>query len=208
MLPCEPHDSLIKAGLASQETNFLLDVDRETMQHKKYKNIFGLGDVCNLPTTKSFFGGFYQLHVVRNNLARSFDGKALDAKYDGYTKVPLFLGQNRMTYVEHYYDQKPARAHLLGQNGGIISSIRYYYYGKLQKRKFLGLYLFKSWGPPGNKFKKQFEPFSVRFMRKINGILGKLMFWKAASADSHGHGHGHAEKGLEEAAPKPAAVGH
>ena len=204
ILPSEPHESLIKAGLASKETNFLLDVDRETLQHKKYKNIFGLGDVCNLPTTKTFFGGFHQLHVVRNNLVRSFNGQELDAKYDGYTKVPLILGQNKLTYVEHYYDERPARFHLLDKSGGPISRVRYYYWGKLQKKKFLGLYLFKSWGPPGHKFKKQFEPFSVRFNRKIAGLLNKLMFWKPKPVeDAHGHGHGHAEA---KSAEKPAAA--
>lgn len=202
LLPCEPHESLIKSGLATKESNFLLDVNLETLQHNKYKNIFGLGDVCNMPTTKSFFGGFHQLHVVRNNLNRAFNGQELDGKYFGYCKVPLFLGQNRLTYVEHSYDGAPGRTHLLGKDGGIISNLRYYYWGKLQKRKFLGLYLFKSWGPPGNKFKKQFEPFSVRFNRKLNSIFTKLMFWKVAPVDTHGngneHGHGHKEAGHKE----------
>jgi len=57
--PGKPHQSLVDAGLATKESNFLLDVDRETLRHNKYKNIFGLGDVCNLPTTKSFFGGYH-----------------------------------------------------------------------------------------------------------------------------------------------------
>lgn len=207
LLPCEPHEPLVKSGLATKESNFLLDVDRETLQHKKYKNIFGLGDVCNVPTTKGFFGGIYQLHVVRNNLMRSFNGQEMDARYSGYCKLPLFLGQNRMTYVEHYYDEKNGRHHLSGKNGGVVSNIRYYYYGKLQKKKFLGLYLFKNWGPPGHKFKTQFEPFSVRFNRKVAGLLAKLMFWKPKAADAHGHGHGHHGKEAH-GHEKPAAAAH
>jgi thioredoxin reductase len=49
LLPTKPHASLQQAGLLS--TNGLLDVDHQTLRHRKYKNIFGLGDVCNLPTT-------------------------------------------------------------------------------------------------------------------------------------------------------------
>lgn len=30
-----------------------LDVDRETLQHKKYPNVFGIGDCTNLPTSKT-----------------------------------------------------------------------------------------------------------------------------------------------------------
>lgn len=70
LIPCKPHQSLLDAGLASKESNGLLDVNINTLQHKKYKNIFGIGDCCNLPTTKTFWAGFYQINVVRNNLLR------------------------------------------------------------------------------------------------------------------------------------------
>jgi sulfide:quinone oxidoreductase len=65
---------LLDSGLASAASNNLLDVDIGTLRHNKYENIFGLGDVCNLPTTKGFWAGFYQIAVVRNNLARSLNG--------------------------------------------------------------------------------------------------------------------------------------
>jgi sulfide:quinone oxidoreductase len=63
-----------------------------------------LGDCCNLPTTKTFWGGFYQVHVVRDNLFNLIKGADFRALYNGYTKSPIFLGQNSMTYAVHYYD--------------------------------------------------------------------------------------------------------
>ena len=33
--------------------NGFLDVDKETMQSNKYPNVFGLGDICNIPTAKT-----------------------------------------------------------------------------------------------------------------------------------------------------------
>lgn len=68
LIPSKPHEPLVESGLAHEGSNFLLDVDRETLQHKKYRNIFGLGDGANLPTTRTFWAGFHQVHVVRNNL--------------------------------------------------------------------------------------------------------------------------------------------
>lgn len=59
ILPCKPQQELLDAGLAGPNSNNLLDVDRETLRHNKYDNIFGLGDTCNLPTTKGFWSGFY-----------------------------------------------------------------------------------------------------------------------------------------------------
>lgn len=54
----------------------------------------------------------------------------LNALYDGFTKVPLIIGQNSLTYVAHYYNNVPAFQNLFGKDGGLISSIRYYYWGK------------------------------------------------------------------------------
>lgn len=57
MAPTKPHDVLVNSGLANHRG--LLDVDIQTLQHKKYKNIFGLGDVNDVPTTKAFWAGFH-----------------------------------------------------------------------------------------------------------------------------------------------------
>jgi len=45
----------------------------------------------------------------------------------------------------------------LAKNGGIIAILRYLYWGKLQRRRFLGYYLFKTWGPPYYRFMRRFK---------------------------------------------------
>ena len=37
------------------------------------------------------------------------DNLYLNARYDGYAKIPLFLDRNHLTFVKHYYEetQKP-----------------------------------------------------------------------------------------------------
>lgn len=90
--PTKPHQNLVDAGLVNADSNFMLPVHRETLRHMKYSNIFGLGDINNIPTTKSFFGGFQQLHVVRNNVIRALQGQSLNALYDGFSKTSLILG--------------------------------------------------------------------------------------------------------------------
>lgn len=147
------HPGLLSSGLAHSGSNNLLDVDQYTLQHKTHKNVFGLGDVNNLPTTRTFWSAFQQVHVVRHNLKCFIEGKQVNAHYDGYSKAPLQLGQRELTYVEHYYDNKPGTFNLLGANGGILSMIRYMYFTKMLAKKFQGYYMFKNWGPPYNKFK-------------------------------------------------------
>jgi len=65
-MPTTTHSLLADAGLA--DSTGYLDVNPETLQHIKYDNIFGIGDVNNVPTTKSFYGGLAQVAVVRHNV--------------------------------------------------------------------------------------------------------------------------------------------
>lgn len=152
--PTKPAQFLVESGLANKDG--LLEVDRATLRHRKYKNIFGLGEVNDIPTTKGFWNSFYQLHVVRHNLHRSLNGQSLSAKFDGRTKVPLQLGQNTLTFVEHYYDQKPAGSNLLDKSGGIIAKLRYSNWAR-NKKSFMDLYLGKNYGPPYYRLKPSFK---------------------------------------------------
>lgn len=89
-MPVKPNSIISEAGLADGQG--LLDVDPFTLQHKRFSNIFGMGDVTNIPTSKNFHAGFNQLHVVRNNVERNLNGLDLNAKYDGYAEAILNVG--------------------------------------------------------------------------------------------------------------------
>ena len=102
--PTTGHPQLIESGLADSEG--FLDVKPDTLQHAKYANIFGVGDVINAPTTKTLYGGLSQVAVVRHNLERRLSGQEPNAKYDGYSKANLNLSTSATALVEHAYDGK------------------------------------------------------------------------------------------------------
>lgn len=151
LAPTRPNAALVESGLSTEKSRWMLDVDEGTLQHRRYKNIFGLGDVSNLPTTKSFWGGFYQIHVVRNNVIRALHGQSLNANYNGYTKNVVHLSQNSLTYLIHEYDQRASQANLLDSNSGIVSMLRYYFWSKFHRKRFMAFQLGKSQGPPYGK---------------------------------------------------------
>ena len=64
--PQSAPDFVAKSALA-HETGWL-DVNINTMQHNKFSNVFGIGDVCNLPTPKTAAAIFSQAPVLVNNL--------------------------------------------------------------------------------------------------------------------------------------------
>ena len=82
-----------------------LDVDIVTLQHLKYPNVFGLGDVAALPTAKTGAAIRKQAPVVVENLLSLINTKKLsDAMYNGYSSCPLVTGYGKMVLAEFKYD--------------------------------------------------------------------------------------------------------
>ncbi|MBI9040009.1 FAD/NAD(P)-binding oxidoreductase [Lutibacter sp.] len=83
-----------------------VDVNKGTMQHVKYGNIFSLGDVSNLPTSKTGAAIRKQAPVVVENILKLIESNALSTKeYKGYTSCPLVTGYGKMVLAEFDYNQ-------------------------------------------------------------------------------------------------------
>ncbi|WP_228238007.1 FAD/NAD(P)-binding oxidoreductase [Allomuricauda sp. M10] len=82
-----------------------LDVDHHSMQHNKFGNIFGLGDVAALPTAKTGAAVRKQVPVVVDNILKLMEHKSADNKsYNGYSSCPLVTGYGKMTLAEFDYN--------------------------------------------------------------------------------------------------------
>jgi sulfide:quinone oxidoreductase len=87
-----------------------LKVDRATLQHLDYPNIFGVGDVIGVATTKTGAAIRKQAPIVVHNLLAAIDGNdpaASFRKYTGYTSCPLITGYGKLILAEFDYSGKP-----------------------------------------------------------------------------------------------------
>jgi sulfide:quinone oxidoreductase len=84
-----------------------VDVDKYTLQHKRFADVFALGDCSNLPTSKTGAAIRKQAPVVAGNLLARMEGKPLPEKYDGYTSCPLVTGYGNLVLAEFDYDLNP-----------------------------------------------------------------------------------------------------
>lgn len=64
-----------------------ISVDKFTLQHTKYPNIFGLGDASSLPTSRTGAAIRKQAPTLVKNLVSFSRGLPLSAKDDGYTSL-------------------------------------------------------------------------------------------------------------------------
>ncbi|SFV50594.1 FAD-dependent pyridine nucleotide-disulphide oxidoreductase [hydrothermal vent metagenome] len=80
-----------------------LEVDQYTLQHRRYKNVFGIGDICGVPKGKT--GGSARHHgpIMVANLISVMEGKEPKEKFDGYTVCPLKTQYGKIILAEFNY---------------------------------------------------------------------------------------------------------
>lgn len=84
-----------------------VDVNKNTLQHVKYANIFSLGDSSGLPTSKTGAAIRKQAPVLVANLLSAIRNQPLDASYNGYTSCPLVTAYGKLVLAEFDYDGNP-----------------------------------------------------------------------------------------------------
>ncbi len=84
-----------------------VDVDAETLRHRRFANVFALGDCSNLPTSKTGAAIRKQAPVMVRNLRSAIAGQPLAARYGGYTSCPLITGIGKLVLAEFDYKKQP-----------------------------------------------------------------------------------------------------
>ncbi|MFK8011811.1 MAG: TIGR01244 family sulfur transferase [Marinicellaceae bacterium] len=88
------------------DDNGWIDVDQSTLQHKKYKNIYSLGDVMNAPNAKTAAAARKQAPTVANNLLNDMGLGKSRSIYDGYGSCPLTVEKGKIVLAEFGYGGK------------------------------------------------------------------------------------------------------
>ena len=103
--PNTPPDFIKNSSLVDQ--NGWVDVDPHSLQHKKYCNVFALGDVSNVPTSKTGAAIRKQSPVVVDNILSLIKHDQIGNKqYDGYSSCPFITGYGKMVLAEFDYSKK------------------------------------------------------------------------------------------------------
>jgi len=100
--PMSPPDAVKNSTLVGKSG--WLEVDKHSLQHKKYKNVFGIGDICGIPMGKT--GGSARHHgpILTENLLSVMQGKKPKASFDGYTVCPIKTEYGKIIMAEFNYD--------------------------------------------------------------------------------------------------------
>lgn len=95
------------SGLADDSPVGLVDVDPETLRHRRHPEVWALGDVAALGTRPSGGALRRQVEVLAHNVRAVAAGGEL-SRYDGYTVMPITTSRRRLMLVEVDRDGRPA----------------------------------------------------------------------------------------------------
>lgn len=84
-----------------------VNVNKFTLQHMKYDNVFALGDCSSSPNSKTAAAAAAQCQVVYKNLSEIIEGRKPISNYDGYASCPLVTGYNTCILAEFDYNLQP-----------------------------------------------------------------------------------------------------
>ncbi len=84
-----------------------VDVDPETLRHRRYANVWGLGDAAKTLNAKSGGALRKQTFVLAANLAAVLSGEAPQERYDSYTVCPYTVSRSTVVWAEFDHLGRP-----------------------------------------------------------------------------------------------------
>lgn len=106
--PQSAPDWLKASALADPENPAgYVSVDKHTMQHTRYPDVYALGDAGSTPNSKTGAAIRKQAPVVVENLTATIAGRTPTAHYDGYASCPLTTARNKVLLAEFDYSMQP-----------------------------------------------------------------------------------------------------
>lgn len=108
VLHAVPHQSApdwIKTSpLSTGDANGYVEIDKHTLQHVRYPNVFALGDAGSSPNSKTGAAIRKQAPVVVANIDAFLANQRLAGEYHGYASCPVVTSSHDMLMAEFDYE--------------------------------------------------------------------------------------------------------
>ena len=106
--PMRAPDAVKNSDLAWKEgpmaASGWLEVDKATLQHRRYPNVFGLGDINGTPRGKTAATVKKSAPIVAQHVVDLIAGRTPGETFDGYTSCPMIVREGSAMLIEFDYD--------------------------------------------------------------------------------------------------------
>ena len=97
-------DWIKSSPLSTGDASGFVEIEKHTLQHVRYPNVFSLGDAGSSPNAKTGAAVRKQAPVVVANIDAHLQGRPLTGSYDGYSSCPIVTSSHDMLLAEFDYD--------------------------------------------------------------------------------------------------------
>ena len=109
IVPPQSAPDFIKNSPLSDPNNLygFVEINKVTMQHSRFANVFALGDCINAPAKKTGAAIRKQAPVVVKNMLAFLANEKLQGEYTGYSACPIPTKYGRLMLAEFDYSNTP-----------------------------------------------------------------------------------------------------
>lgn len=97
---------LVESGVAMDDTGYV-HTDKFTMKAVKHENMWVLGDVTNIPTSKAGSVAHFSGEVLVENFLADLNGEPMRAQFDGHSSCFIETGFGKGALIDFNYEFEP-----------------------------------------------------------------------------------------------------
>ncbi len=109
VVPPQRAPGVIRSSALADASGWV-EVDKFTLQHPRFPDVWSLGDCSSLPTSRTGAAIRKQAPVLVENLLAHRAGQPATARYDGYASCPLVTGYGKLVLAEFDYNGTPVES--------------------------------------------------------------------------------------------------
>ncbi len=96
-----------RSGMGDEDgLNFVM-TDKYSLQSKKYKNVFVIGDTTNLPASKAGSVAHFEAEILTENIISFIHNEPMEAQFDGHANCFIETGYGKAALIDFNYDTEP-----------------------------------------------------------------------------------------------------
>lgn len=105
-VPTNKGDELIARSGLGDDLNFI-PTDKETLQSKKFANVFVIGDATDIPASKAGSVAHFEAEILTENILHFVKGEPLAASFDGHSNCFIETGKGKALLIDFNYTHEP-----------------------------------------------------------------------------------------------------
>lgn len=99
-------DSPLSSRSHSRGRFDLTEVNRQTLKSPRFENVFGIGDVTDLPIERSMLSIRSQAETIASQIAASVDSRMKSRSFDGQSEFYMATGTGQMILASYDYNRR------------------------------------------------------------------------------------------------------